>query len=378
MPALFTRERTPTEVFDIDQRMRDGWYTDHYFNNTQQLVAKLRPDAEVLMQVFQKKHAVLGGIDEALAILRECAGERVPLWPDHAQRPGWMAWANGWDQLEVRALYEADEIEPLEPVLTIRGPYRLFAHLETCYLGVLARRTRIATNVAEVIRAANGKPVMYFPARFDHWVNQTGDGNTAHNAGVVGVSTDAQASWWGGKGIGTVPHALIAAFDGDTVAAAVAYAREFGRDTNVSVLVDFDNDCSSTAVAVARAFASEGLKLWGVRLDTSESMVDWGLVRQGLGQYKPNGVCPELVRLVRETLDICGYGDVRIIVSGGFTPEKIRAFEAAEVPVDSYGVGESLLGGSFPFTADIVQVNGQPCAKEGRKEIPSDRLELVT
>lgn len=364
------RERAPSSVFHLPvEKIRSGYYSDQYFNRTRDLIAKLRPDTTVKMQVFQKNHAVLGGIDEAVAILRECSGQLDLVDPRH--------WINGYEYLTVHALHEADEIAPFEPVLTIEGPYRLFAHLETVYLGVLARRTLIGTNVRKVLEAANGKPVMYFPARHDHWAVQAGDGYTAHLAGVEGVSTDAQANWWGGRGMGTVPHALIAAFGGDTVKAAVAFAEKYGKETNVSVLVDFENDCARTATHVADSFKLRGLPLWGVRLDTSDTLVDKGLIRQGFGQFRPTGVCPELVRLVRAELDRYDHPDVKIIVSGGFTPEKIAAFEAEGVPVDSYGVGSSLLRGSNDFTADIVTVNGRPCAKVGRREIENKRLELA-
>lgn len=367
------RDRAPSFVFHLPiDRIRSGYYSDQYFNYTRDLVAAKLKNCVVKMQVFQKNHAVLGGIDEAIAILREGAGEIRPL-----TRAMGTAWEPGWDQLTVHALNEADPIDPFEPVLTIEGPYRLFAHLETVYLGTLARRTLIGTNVRKVLDAANAKPVMYFPARHDHWVVQPGDGYVAHLAGVEGVSTDAQANWWGGKGMGTVPHALIAAYGGDTVSAAIDFAHKFGHNTNVSVLVDFDNDCSRTALEVAKAFRKNRMKLWGVRLDTSDSLVDYGLVRQGLGQFKPCGVVPELVHLVRDTLDANDFEEVKIIVSGGFTPEKIKLFEDQKVPVDSYGVGSSLLRGSNDFTADVVAVNGKPCAKVGRHEIPSDRLELV-
>ena len=133
-------------------------------------------------------------------------------------------WVNGFKELEVHALYEGDEISPWETVMTIEGDYAGFAHLETVYLGCLARRTLIMRNVHEVVEAANGKPILYFPARHDHWLVQTGDGWAAHVAGAIGVSTDAQASWWGGRGVGTVPHGLIAAYGGDTALAARKFA----------------------------------------------------------------------------------------------------------------------------------------------------------
>ena len=273
----------------------------------------------------------------------------------------------------MRALREGDAIVPWETVLTIEGPYALFAHLETVYLGCLARRTLIMRNVAEVVEAANGKPILFFPARHDHWLVQTGDGWAAHVAGAIGVSTDAQASWWGGRGVGTVPHGLIAAYGGDTVAAAAAFARRYAHDMNVTVLVDFENDSVRTALAVAHEL---GPSLWGVRLDTSERLADLSLQRVH-GEDAPSGVAPELVHLVRAELDSHGYRDVHIVVSGGFDAQRIRAFEAAGVPVDSYGVGSSLIRGANDFTADVVVVDGRPCAKVGRELRPNPRLERV-
>jgi len=315
------------------------------------------------MQVFQRRDSILGGVDEAVAVLKQCAGRR--------RADG--GWEGGWDELEVRALREGDAIVPWETVMTIEGPYSLFAHLETVYLGCLARRTLIMRNVAEVVDAANGKPILFFPARHDHWLVQTGDGWAAHVAGAIGVSTDAQASWWGGRGVGTVPHGLIAAYGGDTVAAASAFARRYAHDMNVTVLVDFVNDSVRTALDVAAALGSD---LWGVRLDTSDRLADASLARLH-GDDAPRGVAPELVRLVRAELDAHGFADVRIVASGGFDAERIRAFEAEGVPVDSYGVGSSLIRGANDFTADVVMVDGRPCAKVGRQLRPNPRLERV-
>jgi nicotinate phosphoribosyltransferase len=224
-----------------------------------------------------------------------------------------------------------------------------------------------------VVDAAHGKPILFFPARHDHWLVQTGDGWAAHVAGAIGVSTDAQASWWGGRGVGTVPHALIAAFGGDTVAAARLFADRYHDETNITVLVDFENDSVRTALEVADAL---GEHLWGVRLDTSEQLVDVAL------QDEPDsaanrGVTPLLTRRVRDALDAAGHERVRIVVSGGFDDEKIERFEAEGAPVDAYGVGSSLLRGQNDFTADVVRVDGRPLAKAGRQENPNPRLELV-
>ena len=228
-------------------------------------------------------------------------------------------------------------------------------------------------NVAEVVQAARGKQIFYFPARHDHWLVQTGDGWSAHVAGAIGVSTDAQASWWGGRGIGTVPHGLIAAYGGDTVKAAIKFAERFHADMNITVLVDFDNDSVRTALEVAEAL---GPKLWGVRLDTSEQLVDRSLFEE-MGGFDPTGVNPRLVEKVRGALDGAGFGDVKIVASGGFTAERIHEFEAAGVPVDAYGVGSSLIRGQNDFTADVVLLDGRPCAKAGRAYSPNPRLQRV-
>jgi nicotinate phosphoribosyltransferase len=355
-----TKQRLDPAVFDLPvEKMRAGWYTDAYFNHTRETLLRDGRHPNVLMQVFQKKHAYLGGMDEAIAILKLCADD--------------------FAALTVHALYDGDAIEPYETVLTIEGDYTTFARLETVYLGVLARRTLITTNVVSVLRAANGKPVIFMPARHDHHRVQTGDGYAAYVAGQVvgaeiGVTTEEQASWWGGRGLGTVPHALIAAYGGDTVAAAKHFADWASPDMNVTVLVDFENDSVRTALEVAHAL---GPRLWGVRLDTSESLVDRSLFDE-LGDFRPTGVNERLVWKVREALDHEGFEDVRIVVSGGFTVEKIKAFEQAGVPVDAYGVGSSLIRGSNDFTADIVMTDGKPTAKFGRRYRPNLRLERVT
>jgi nicotinate phosphoribosyltransferase len=354
-----TRKRLPPEIFDLPvEKMREGYYTDAYFNHARSTLLQDDRRPRVVMQVFQKKHSYLGGMDEALAILKLCSHD--------------------WDALTVPALHDGDAISPYEPVMTIEGDYTSFAHLETLYLGVLARRTLITTNVVRVLEAANGKPIIFMPARHDHHRVQTGDGYAAYVAGQivgtpVGVTTDEQASWWGGKGVGTVPHALIAAYGGNTVLAATKFTEWAPEDLNVTVLVDFENDSVATALEVARAL---GPRLWGVRLDTSESMVDRSLWDE-LGDFKPTGVNERLVRKVREALDNDGFERVKIVVSGGFDVDKIRDFESRRVPVDSYGVGSSLIRGSNDYTGDIVLTDGRPSAKAGRRFRPNERLELV-
>ena len=339
--------------------MRAGWYTDAYFNHARAALLADDRHPSVVVQVFQKNDAWLGGMDEAIAILKLCSHEP--------------------EGLTIRALHDGDRIEPWETVLAIEGDYTTFAHLETVYLGTLARRTRITTNVVRVLEAAGGKPIIFMPARHDHHRVQAGDGYAAWVAGrtigaPVGVTTDEQASWWGGRAIGTVPHSLIAAYDGDTVLAARKFAEWAPDDMSVTVLVDFENDSVRTALEVAEAL---GQRLWGVRLDTSEMLVDHSLWEE-MGDFKPTGVNERLVRKVRDALDAGGFGHVRIVVSGGFTVDKIRAFEERGVPVDAYGVGSSLIRGANDFTADVVMTDGQPSGKFGRRLRENPRLEPVS
>ncbi|MDE0475329.1 MAG: quinolinate phosphoribosyl transferase [Gammaproteobacteria bacterium] len=355
-------ERLAPEVFGLPAAaMRAGHYTDQYFNWARRVLEAEARAPSVTMQVFQKKDVLLAGTDEAVAILKLCVAE------------GYR-----WEDLEVWSLGDGDRAAPGETVMLIRGPYPAFAHLETLYLGALARGTRVATGTRRAVEAAWPAPVLYFAARHDHWAVQMADGWAAHVAGAAGVSTDAQGAWWGGSGEGTLPHSLIAAYSGDTVAATAALARRVPDSVRVVSLVDFDNDCVGTALNVARAL---GEKLHAVRLDTAENMVDRSLAGEaeagGASARELRGVNRWLVRKVREALDRNGFGHVRIVVSGGFDGARIRRFRADGVPVDAFGVGSSLIRGQVNFTADVVKVGDDPVAKAGRRYRPNPSLERV-
>ena len=402
------RERLGPETFDLPvPELRFGYRSAVYFCRTKRILEAERAKTVATVQVFQKGRSVLCGVDEALAILRVGAGS----WADLAKAAELFdaylearldarrlrlgdaeasgrararqfeleaeldrLWQPAFDRLDVTALHDGDKVEPWETVLAIAGPLHLFAHLESVYLGVLARRTKVATNVARVVEAARGKPLLFFADRFDHFATQGGDGYAAHIAGARGVATDAMAAWTGEKGLGTIPHALIAAYGGDTVAATAAFGRHV-PEADLIALTDFNNDCVADSLACAREF---GIRLWGVRLDTAGTMVDRSLTAERMGNFDPTGVNVPLVRLVREALDAEGFRYVRIIVSGGFTAERIAAFEEQHAPVDAYAVGSALLRGSCDFTADVVAVNGREIAKEGRRFRPNSRLRPVT
>jgi nicotinate phosphoribosyltransferase len=329
-------------------------YTDSYFTRAKITCAHAGNNRRVLYQVFQRGDAVLCGVRHAIELLAQTG-----------------------PQVEVEGLVDGDRIAPLESVLHIHGPIQELVELETIYLGLLSRMTKVTTNVRAVVEAANGKPVLFFPARFGVPEVQEYDGYAAKIGGARGASTPAGAEAFGTPAVGTMPHALIAAFKGDTVAATLALA-EATPDQPIWALVDFENDSARTSVEVYRALKARGLALAGVRLDTAAGLVDKGVEEAG---QKFKGVNPLLVEIVRRRLDEAGGKDVKIAVSGGFNPEKIREFERVGAKVDVYAVGENAFQGSTPFTSDVVGYyeNGRfvRCAKVGREYKPNPRMKKL-
>ena len=432
---MIVTDRLRPHVFRLPiEKIRAGYKSDIYFARTKLILERDGRRDRVTMQVFQKRpDAVIVGTDLTLAMLHVGAGryrdraksealfERYlaaerRLYAAWLELPAldWNAyapvarevfdisrelaalWEPAWHELAVASLYDGETAAPHEPVMHIEGEYAAFAHLETLYLGALSEGTRVATNTRDVVSAANGKPVIMFGARHQVHEAQAGSGYAAYVGGATAVSTDEQGEWWGSTGLGTVPHALIAVFGGDTTVATLKFDEYINRASdaighltakgtpeghvNVTSLVDFQNDVVNTSLGVAHAL---GARLWGVRVDTSESLVDRAILREleekeGVAVGELRGVTPRLVELLRDALDRNGYRHVRIVASGGFDADKIRRFEKLHVPVDVYGVGSALVHGSgFDHTADIVRVEGRPLAKTGRTYIESARLHQV-
>ncbi|UCG22700.1 MAG: nicotinate phosphoribosyltransferase [Chloroflexota bacterium] len=434
--SIFNGQRLTNETFKLDvERMRAGWYSDKYFENVGRMLtalsaegytyqgqrARLDPelartvtvgDAEVELQWFtrRKPYALVAGVDKALAMLRHCTGY---FDPDGR-------FVETWDRLMVEAVHDGALVSyggdpgKVRPVLRARGRYRHFALLETPTLGILSRASRIATNVYDTLIAAKGKAVLFFPARFDVHEVQAADGY-AYDIAVQRynmdygqqldsfVSTDAQGDWWGGLGSGTVPHSVIACFMGDTPEALLAFAATQPPDIPRIALVDFNNDSIGDSLATMRVmfdryldFVRDGqeqkaarYRLFGVRLDTGTNQRDVSIEPMGDPDLDL-GVNPRLVVAVRYALDgaweswgISGRWqneakrfcqDVKIVVSGGFSVEKINRFERLGAPVDIYGVGSSLVRNdrqtNTDFTADVVRLRvvdqWLPMAKTGR------------
>jgi nicotinate phosphoribosyltransferase len=445
--SLFDGKRLDNKTFKLDiDRMRKGWYTDKYFTNITIMLENLSKlnqsysgsktrvpehlsdekiingDIEVEMQWFTRRqgHTIVVGIDKALTMLQHCCG----YWEEDN-------FINTSGNLKVWAIQDGCKVfsdgDPLnvKPVMRVQGRYRDFAILETPTLGILTRASRVATNVYQTLIASKGKPVMFFPARFDLHEVQAADGY-AYNIAVkrfnhdfanqidTFVSTDAQGDWWGGSGGGTVAHAAIAAFLGDTAEAMINFARILPAKIPRIALVDFNNDSVTDSLKVCKvmfenymAELSTGNEeeakryiLYGVRLDTSASLRDVSINPIG-DPALDLGVNPRLVFNVRQALDsdwqfwdinpewkhkakeYCEQ--VKIVVSGGFNPEKISRFEKLSVPVDIYAVGSYLFDNHeltvTDFTADVVRVkiNGEwvDMAKVGRKQMENPDLERV-
>ncbi len=445
--SIFDGQRLDNATFKLDiERMRRGWYSDKYFTNIATMLTALAGqgytyqgahhklssqasaegiavgDIEVEMQWFTRRvgTTLVVGVDKALTMLRHCTGYYEG-----------EKFINTADQLEVWAVHDGTVVisdgDPLNihPVIRVRGRYRDFAILETPTLGILTRASRVATNVYETLIAAHGKPVLFFPARFDVHEVQAADGYAYNiavqrvnmdNASTLGpfVSTDAQGDWWGGAGGGTVSHSAIASFLGDTAAAMLAFAEVLPTSIPRIALVDFNNDCVGDSRLVCQVMferyrrlceagnekEAERYRLYGVRLDTSASLRDVSVPPLG-DPALDLGVNPRLCFLVRQGLDSAWESwdlpeewrerareycrNVRIVVSGGFGPEKIRRFERLRVPVDIYAVGSALFDNHGPtvtdYTADVVRikVHGEwiDMAKVGRRSQDNPDLERV-
>ncbi|MFA9559063.1 nicotinate phosphoribosyltransferase [Evansella sp. AB-rgal1] len=352
-------KRLTNETFKFDERVGEGWFSAVYFLKTKQIAEKYKPNNVVTMQFFQKNHAVLCGTDEVLALIN--------------------TFATNPKELEIHSLKDGDKIEPFETVITITGPYQYFGFLEGVIDGILARRTSVATNVYEVVKAAKSsgveKPVIFMGDRDDHFTQQAGDGYAAFIGGSKAQATHAMNEWWGKRGMGTMPHALIQLFEGDLVAACRAYRETFPED-DLLALVDYNNDVITDSLKVAREF---GQDLKGVRLDTSNNLIDQYFTRNPdvLGTFDPRGVNPTLLFALREALDAEGFQHVKIVASGGFDAKRIKRYEQMGAPVDMYGVGSSLLKIHIGFTGDNVILDGKAQAKTGRIYRPNPRLEKI-
>ena len=307
------------------------------------------------MQFFQRRsEAMLCGVDEAIALIH--------------------TFAHNPQDLLIEALNDGDIIKANEPVLKITGKYEDFGFLESMIDGILARRTSVATNVYETLKVANNVPIFSMADRQDDYLTQVGDGYATYVAGINKVSTDAQGKWWGGKGMGTMPHALIQICGGDIIKACKIYKETF-PEQQITALIDYHNDVVRDSLKVAREFKHD---LKAVRVDTSKALIDHYFDDKDTSGFDPHGVCKELIFALREALDKEGFDYVQIVVSSSFNKEKIAEWTKLEVPVSMYGVGTSFVNNTTcGFTGDLVMLDGKNEAKEGRENLLNSRLSKV-
>ena len=347
--------RLTNKTFNFPKELGNGFYSANYFIKSRNIVEKHNPNHIVTMQWFQRRDdSMLCGVDEAIAVLHTFA-----IHPE---------------ELKIEALNDGDIINNMEPVLKVTGKYENFGFLESVIDGILARRTSVATNVREVLKVCGDTPVFSMADRQDDYLTQVGDGYATYVAGINKISTDAQGAWWGGKGMGTMPHALIQICGGDVVKAAKIYHETYPSE-KLTALIDYHNNVVHDSLVLARELKED---LNGVRIDTSKSLIDHYFDDKDTSGFDPHGVCKELVIALRNALDKEGFNYVKIIVSSSFSPEKIKEWTKEKVPVDLYGVGTYFVNNmTCGFTGDLVSLDGKDEAKEGRANYPSSRLKKV-
>lgn len=347
--------RLTNKTFQFDLKLKDGFYSANYFLKSNKIVKENEPNHIVTMQWFQRRDdTMLCGVDEAIALIHTFA-----IHPE---------------ELEIEALNDGDIINYGEPVLKVTGKYENFGFLESVVDGILARRSSVATNVYNVMKEIGDTPIFSMADRQDDYHTQIGDGYATYVAGIKKVSTDAQGLWWGGKGMGTMPHALIQICGGDVLKAADIYLKSFPNE-KVTALIDYHNNVVRDSLLLARHLKE---KLNAVRVDTSKSLIDHYFDDKDTSGFDPHGVCKELIFALRKALDDEGFTYVKIVVSSSFTAEKIKEWKALNVPVDMYGVGTYFVNNTTcGFTGDLVMLDGNKQAKEGRENYQNSRLKKV-
>jgi len=324
------------DLFAPTPHVLSGETSDVYFLRTRRVMKAAGLNPIAVMEVFPSRAGILCGMREVEALLR------AVLPPD----------------AEVSALNEGEHISQKEVVLRVQARYLSYAIYETAMLGILAHETAWATAASECVEAAAGVQVVSFGARHVHPTAAPYMDYAAVIGGCATCSTPLGARLAGTEPSGTMPHAMVICF-GDTVEAALAFDRYVEAEIPRTVLVDTFLEESEESLRVAQAL---GDRLQAVRLDTPSEL---------------GGVTPDLVREVRSRLDQAGFTHVRIFVSGGITPARIRDFLEARAPVDGFGVG-SHISAAPPndFTADLKEIDGRPIAKRGRTPgiTPNPRL----
>jgi nicotinate phosphoribosyltransferase len=255
--------------------------------------------------------------------------------------------ANLFDGLPVNinCMPEGTVFEKEYPVLVLEGKYTDFAVYETPLLGLLCQASGIATKAARCKLAAGERGVYSFGARRMHPAIAPMIERNAFIGGCDGVAVTESAKLIGEAPIGTMAHALIL-----TIGTEEETFRAFHEVIDPKVrrvaLVDTFNDEKFASLKAAETL---GKNLFGVRLDTPKSR---------------RGDFPKILQEVRWELDLRGYDQVRIFVSGGLDEEQILECNPF---ADAYGVGTAISNAPVvDFSFDLVEIEGKPLAKRGK------------
>ena len=325
--------------FEVHPSVLSGETSDIYFLRTRDILQSEGLNPVATMEVFSSRDGMLCGMREVKALLDKALPQGSEVW----------------------ALSEGDHMQRKEVALRITAPYQSFGVYETAIVGILAQCSGWATAAKECVDAAQGIPIISFGARHVHPLISGVMDYAAVVGGCQSCSSVAGASLAGVTPAGTMPHALIIIM-GDTAKATLAFDKHMPPEVPRISLVDTFKDEAEESVIVAQAL---GGKLSGVRLDTPPER---------------GRVTADLVKEVRARLDLAGFREVKIFVSGGLDPDRIRYFVENGAPVDGFGVG-SYISGAKPidFTADLHEVEGKPIAKRGRIPgiTPNPRLKRI-
>jgi nicotinate phosphoribosyltransferase len=326
--------------FKTSEEVLSGETADIYFARTIEILKKEGLNPVATMEVFSSRAGILCGIEEVKALLsRALSSVRGEVW----------------------ALGEGEAMDRKEVVLRITAPYQSYGLYETAICGILAHCSGWATAARDCAEAAGDIPVISFGARHVHPSVAGVMDYSAVIGGCQGCSSIIGARLAGIEPSGTIPHALILVM-GDTVTATLAFDKHMPSDVPRVSLVDTFKDEAEESLLVAQALDKS---LDSVRLDTPGER---------------GGVTIDLVREVRARLDLAGFNNIKIFISGGINAERISQFIEQKAPVDGFGVGSYITSASpIDFTADIHEIEGKPIAKRGRipGKTPNPRLKRI-
>lgn len=318
-----------TRLFFIasPDEIKAGAVTDVYFLRTKQVLESRGLNKQVRVEVVAKglpagyEWAVLAGLDDVLRLLEGCP-------------------------VTAEGLPEGSIFQAYQPVLSIEGRYLDFGLHETALLGFLCQASGIATRAARMRTLVGEKPLVHFGARRMHPALAPMIDRSAYIGGCDGVAVVLSADMLSLPPSGTIPHALVLQM-GDTLEAARAFHAVIDPAVRRVALIDTFQDEKFEAIRLAEGL---GDALWALRLDTPSSR---------------RGNFAKILQEVRWELDLRGFDQLKLLVSGGLEEDQIPAL----LPwADAFGVGTSIANAPvIDLSLDIVEIEGEPIAKRGKE-----------